>query len=333
LMLPGHFQFPMMLIMNHMMASWIFTSGLRLCCPSAFPALEHIEVNWTFRLKFLALGAMFCASIVFAIEAYNYLSLSLLQVIKHSNIVIIYALSVLCGLEAFKRCSVMILAGILLGVLMAVQGEVHFQLFGFLFQMAGCLAEAGKVVSQGLLMRGSAKLDALTLVLFMAPACLLANLLPFSVWEAHRAPEILAQFLLHYPMILANMSLAVALNVMIAVCIKHFSPVGYLVMGILKDIVIVSTSSIFLGESLTVQQICGFSIALSGVAAYSLYKQNIDFFVEDQLTTGFARVASDWSTAPAGGSEDEEESKAHSSKASECCNPRASLFLSPLEPL
>merc|ERR1719375_938739 len=92
------------------------------------------------------------------------------------------------------------------------------------------------------------------------------------------------------PMICVNAVLAFVLNLLVAQCIKQSSAVGYLMFGIVKDICIIVTSSWFLGESLSHQQMFGFTMALTGVASYSLYKQNPDCFQDDHLLSGFSRV-------------------------------------------
>merc|ERR1719335_272480 len=106
----------------------------------------------------------------------------------------------------------------------------------------------------------------MTMVLFMAPACLLAITGPLLFVDGARISEVWVHFSAHMPFILGNASLAFGLNVIVAQCIKQLSPVGYLLCGIVKDVCIVVSSSIFLGESLTEQQIVGFTVALSGVA-------------------------------------------------------------------
>merc|ERR1719460_1356096 len=166
---------------------------------------------------------------------------------KQGNVVIIYTMSVLCGLEALRRCSIVLLAGTLCGTLLAIHGEMHFQVIGFLLQLASSLSEAAKVIVQGILMSGTYKLDPLTMVLFMAPACLLANLMPLAISDGPRLHEIFVQMQLHWPLILANATLAFGLNVIVAQCIKQLSPVGYLLCGIVKDVCIIVTSSFFLG--------------------------------------------------------------------------------------
>lgn len=290
LMLPGHFPYPLTLTTNHMFMSLVLANGLRFLWPSAFPALEKLEVTWWFCFKFVPIGAAFALSIVCGNGAYQYLSVSFLQIMKQCNVVVIYSFSVLCGLEALRRCSVVLLFGTLCGTMLAVNGELHFKLVGFILQVVSSLSEAAKVIIQGVLMSGSYKLDPMTMVLFMAPACLLANVAPFVLLEGPRISEILTQLVAFLPFILANAVCAFVLNVIVAQCIKQLSPVGYLLCGIVKDVFIIVSSAWFLGESLSTQQVVGFTLALSGVAAYSLYKQHQDCFEEDHLLFGFAKV-------------------------------------------
>jgi drug/metabolite transporter (DMT)-like permease len=291
LMREGHFPYPMTLTMNHMTMSLVLANLLRLVRPSAFPAMRDLEVTPWFCMKFLPIGAAFALSIVCGNGAYQYLSVSFLQIMKQCNVVLIYTLSVICGLEALRRCSVVLLLFTLCGTLLAVHGELHFQLIGFVLQVVSSLTEASKVIIQSLLMSGSSRLDPMTMVLFMAPACLLANVIPFAILEGPHIAEIAVQFKLFLPFILVNASMAFLLNLLVATCIKELSAVGYLLCGIVKDVTIIVSSAWFLGESLAPQQVVGFSVALSGVALYSLYKQNKDCFEEDLLLPGFAKVA------------------------------------------
>jgi len=291
LMLPGHFPYPLTLASNHMLMSLVLANCLRAFRPAAFPALQQIEVDRWLCLKFIPIGAAFALSMVSANAAYQYLSVSFLQIMKQCNIATIYTFSVLCGLEALRRCSVMLLLITLCGIILAVHGELHFDLTGFLLQVTSSLAEATRIIILGVLMRGGYKLDPMTMVLFMAPACLLVNIVPFVFLEGPELSVIKAQLVMLLPYIVANAALAFILNCITASCIKQLSPVGYLLCGIVKDVCIIVSSAYLLGESLSIQQIYGFILALSGVASYSLYKQNSDCFEDDQLLHGFSRVA------------------------------------------
>lgn len=227
---------------------------------------------------------------VFGNAAYSQLSLPFLQVMKESNIVIVYALAILCGVDLLSRCRIILLATILLGTLVAVHGEMHFKLIGFLLQLASNCSDASKIVIQGVLMSGSRKLDPLTLLLFMAPACFFASLAPLCLLDVPRYGQIFQQLTLYYPAVLASSTLAFFHNVVVALCISSLSPVGYIVITVLKDMFIVASAGFFFGESLTMQQWAGFGFTLCGVTGYLTYKQNVDCFAEDELIPGFSRV-------------------------------------------
>jgi len=290
LMQPGRFPFPFTLTFAHMVSSCLLSNVLRLVWPTLFPALEGLEVTPLFCLKFLPIGVPFALSVVCGNWAYEYLSVSFLQVMKQTNIVTIYVFSAIAGLEAIRRCSVILLLGILAGAIMVVKGEMHFVLVGFLLQVASSLCEATKVVVQSVLMSGQAKLDPLTMVLFMAPACLLANLAPWAYMEGPKLMEITARLHELWPILLVSMMLAFVLNVVVAQCIKELSAVGFLLCGIVKDSCIILTSAWLLDESLAGLQRLGVAVALAGVALYSLYKQNMPCFEEDDLVRGFGKV-------------------------------------------
>eukprot|EP00929_Paragymnodinium_shiwhaense_P070995 TRINITY_DN3606_c1_g1_i1.p1 TRINITY_DN3606_c1_g1~~TRINITY_DN3606_c1_g1_i1.p1 ORF type:complete len:509 (+),score=133.48 TRINITY_DN3606_c1_g1_i1:52-1578(+) len=290
LMQEEHFPYPLCLTAIHMFMSTILANCLRLARPDFFPAVENIKVTPMYLLKFLQIGVPFAVSLVCGNWAYKYLSVSFLQIMKQSNVVTIYFMCVVAGLEELRRCNVLLLIIVIFGAGMAVQGEMHFLLVGFLLQAASSLSEATKVILQSMLMSGSEKLDSLSMVLVMAPACFLANLVPLIVLEGGNIGAILPRLQALWPILLVNGCCAFSLNVIVAQCIKQLSAVGYLLAGICKDIVIIVSSAWLLGEALTRQQQVGFSIALGGVGLYSLYKQNKSCFEDDNLLAGFRKL-------------------------------------------
>jgi len=290
LMSPGRFPFPVTLTFNHMLSCTILANILRKFCPSLFPAMQGVEVTPRYCVKFLGLGVPFMLSTVCGNWAYKFLSVSFLQIMKQTNVVTIYALSVVVGLEALRRCSVILLFFVLAGAIMAVHGELHFMLKGFVLQMISSWSEATKVVFQSFLMSGQAKLDPLSMILFMAPACFLANLIPWAIMDYPQLGTIMDSFVEIWPLVLGNMLLAFVLNIVVAQCIRELSAVGFLLCGVVKDNCIVLTSTIFLGEILTHMQRAGFIVALTGVLLYSLYKQNLDCFKDDNVFRGFGNL-------------------------------------------
>merc|ERR1719359_1799439 len=127
------------------MMSFLLANLVRLARPNLFPALATVEVTPWFLLTFLKIGVPFAASLVCGNWAYKFLTVSFLQVMKQSNVATIYIMSVGVGLEELRRCNVLLLALVIFGATMAVQGEMHFVLVGFLFQAVSSLSEAMKV--------------------------------------------------------------------------------------------------------------------------------------------------------------------------------------------
>lgn len=290
LMHKDRFPYPVTLTASHMFVSFMLAVCLRMVAPSCFPALDRVEVNFQFLRKFLPIGIPFALSIVCGNWAYKYLSVSFLQIMKESNIVTIYVLSVLVGLEDLRRSSIILLLCVFSGGVMAIHGELHFVLAGFMLQVVSSLSEAAKVILQSLLMNGETRLDPLSMVIFMAPVCWLATMVLLYFIEGSQIRSIGSAFIALWPVIVGNTCLAFVLNATVALCIKRLSAVGYLLCGVVKDSCIVITSAVFLGETLSALQVFGFGSSLAGVGLYSLYKQNPECFEEDNLLYGFQRV-------------------------------------------
>merc|ERR1719359_181622 len=70
--------------------------------------------------------------------------------------------------------------------------------------------------------------------------------------------------------------LAFVLNVTIATLIKECSAMAFVLAGIVKDMFIVTVSSIAFGEYVSPQQICGFSITLAGIFFWSYMRMEPD---------------------------------------------------------
>merc|ERR1719331_2510381 len=159
---------------------------------------------------------------------------------------------------------------VIVGSAMAVTGEVRFMLLGFLIQAASQLGECGKNIMQEWILSGSdIKLDPLTYTIFMAPMCLIVlfigNLFTFEA-------RIMDRMIEWYPYLIPNALCAFTLNVTIAMLIKETSAMGFILSGVIKDMVIVVASTYLFGDSLVAQQVLGFSVATSGIFFWSYMK-------------------------------------------------------------
>src|SRR5437868_9837160 len=76
---------------------------------------------------------------------------------------------------------------IVLGIMVASYGEIAFNLTGFVFQTAGIIFEAFRLILvQRLLWSAEYKMDPLVSLYYFAPVCALMNFLIFLVFEASR---------------------------------------------------------------------------------------------------------------------------------------------------
>jgi len=116
-------------------------------------------------------------------------------------------------------------AVIVIGVMVASYGEIAFNLTGFVFQTAGIIFEAFRLILvQRLLWSTEYKMDPLVSLYYFAPVCALMNFLIFLVFEASKLgmPEILRLGLLT---LLANAALAFVLNISVVfLVISIFEP-------------------------------------------------------------------------------------------------------------
>lgn len=271
LMQRHRFPYAVHLMNLHMGASFVCGLVLYLLRPSLFPAMEKACANKKTILRyFLPIAVLFSVSVICSNEAYKHCSIAFLQCMKQANIVGVFLLSCLVGSQTADRAKLTTLAIVISGCSMAVTGEIHFSTTGFLIQAVSQLSEVSKIVGQEWILSGSdLKLDPLTFTIFMAPCCLFFTA-PLSVWAWE--PEIITRFEAWWPFLLANACLAFALNVIVSTLIKHLSALAFNLTGVVKDISIVLLSCYLFHDTVTRQQICGFSLAIAGINLWALMK-------------------------------------------------------------
>jgi len=193
---------------------------------------------------------------------------------KRGNIALVFLLSCLVGSQVMDRMKLPVVVWIVSGCNMAVAGEIHFALLGFLIQAGSQLGESGKNILQKWIMSGSdIKLDPLTYHLFMAPSCLVVLTIGcVFTWDSRIIPQIA----LWWPHLLANALITFSLNVTISLLIKQTSAMGFVLSGIVKDVVIVMASAHIFGTPVQLSQVCGFSVATTGMLFWALMKLQPD---------------------------------------------------------
>lgn len=286
------FPFSIALTWCHMLSSSLCASILYLVPYTSSRLFGRVRVVLDQPTKLLTrlipLSIAFAGTVVLSNEAYRYCSVPFLQMCKELNVVMVYTVALVVGLEKFSAPQATVLFVVLVGCTMAIHGEVKFIWFGFMVQMLSQLCEVTKITLQSVLLSKSGfGLDPMTTVLFMCPLCLLtvSTMLAFTYHEG-----IGAAFMELWPHLILNCTNAFMLNVSVAVVIKVCNGIGFVLAGIMKDILIVSSAALLFSAHLTMFQVTGFCIATIGILIHAVMKSASETSARATGTKGKAVV-------------------------------------------
>lgn len=269
LMDDGRFPYAWVLTGWHVTVTFSCCAVLHMIVPGAFPASMAARENLNFISKYFPIIAtLFVLGAVMANLAMIHCSLPFIQFMKQSNIGMAFVLSLLVGLQTGDRVKVLVLIWILCFAGMAVAGEKSFSQYGFLLQLLSQACETSKAVFQEWLMGRKLRLDPLTYQLCLCPFAFVPLGIGIVIaWDS----QVEQQAVQWWPVILANGLCAFLLNVSVAAIIKYAGAIGFLLAAVAKDICIVSLSTYFYHDVLELQQVLGFSLALTGILYWGLW--------------------------------------------------------------
>lgn len=130
----------------------IFFPQLSLPCFQALAdAMCTLQVNRKFLGSFLIIGFAFAGSLILGNLAYKYNSVAFIQMIKQSNIVVIFCVSVAVGIEKPKVSAAQILLVVLMGASLSAYGELNFSALGIGVQLGsgGCEKHCCEFAARG----------------------------------------------------------------------------------------------------------------------------------------------------------------------------------------
>jgi solute carrier family 35 protein C2 len=192
---------------------------------------------------------------------------------KEMNVVLIYLAGLLLAVEKYNGQTLAILFIVMIGCWMSIHGEMNPSTVGFAIQMISQTSEVIKIIIQQMIMQGM-RVDPLTMVMTMSPLCLCTlSVGLYFLWEPGTFED---AHHMAYHLCLNGLN-AFALNIAVALVIRHASGVSFVLAGVIKDILIVTFAAIFTGALVSRLQIAGFTIAVMGVAAHSLVRSHQDF--------------------------------------------------------
>mmetsp|Transcript_37745 Transcript_37745/g.108278 ORF Transcript_37745/g.108278 Transcript_37745/m.108278 type:complete len:392 (-) Transcript_37745:107-1282(-) len=239
------FPFAVPLVFMHACFCSCLSFFLYLVKPSLFPSLtdeaQRVPLDRDLILKgALPIAIFFSGQLALSNSAYLHSSVAFLQMMKEANLALVYTLSLAAALERFYWRHAAILVAVVAATLMTIHGEFNFSFTGFALQGSSQLLECTKIVLQALLLSAPGrKLDALTYVLLVMPCC--ALLLGTAIFGIHfftQSSALLlpttADLVVWWPHLLANSCIAFAVNVVVALFVKHSSAVSFILAGMVK---------------------------------------------------------------------------------------------------
>jgi len=290
LMREDRFPFPAVLTLMHMWGSLVMCLIIRRFAPWVFPSapmvfnevpllnvVVHERCTWGMirvvkaLVPFTPIAACGALCLVAGNWAYREATVSFLQMIKESHIVIVYVLSLILGLEQAKPRNAIVLMFVAVSATLAVSAQASPSVAGLVLQMVAGLFGSLQIVLTNLMLSrsGKGKIDPMTMVLCVAPL-MIVFLLPASMvtWD-HMIFVRLCEF---RRSICCNVALAFVLQATIALTIRKLSATGMSLASLAKDLGIVFSASQVLGERLSEIQMLGFGGSILGISLYSAMK-------------------------------------------------------------
>lgn len=267
LMTPGRFPHATALTSLHMMVTVSLGMLLYLICPQFYPSMDKARSEITSVVKYLVpIAACFAVALYASNAAYIHCTVAFLQFCKEGNVPLLFFGACLLGLQKCDSTKIIIICIILAGCTMCIHGEIRFSWFGFALQIISQFAEISRNLLAEIVLTGAGlKLDVLTFVTFQAPLALV----PLTIATVlHWTPQIGQDFVRMWPLLLCNALLAFILNVMIAIVLKKLSATSFVIIGIIKDVFIVTSSAMIFGDTISTLQQVGFVVTLAGIAAW-----------------------------------------------------------------
>ncbi|KAI5865485.1 TPT-domain-containing protein [Durotheca rogersii] len=252
------------------------------------------KVKMTSRLYvrvIVPIGLLYCGSLVSSTLVYLYLSVPFIQMLKAAAPVVTLLVGWLWGVEHPTLATFGKVLLIVVGVVMASAGEIHFSWPGFFYQVAGILFESLRVIMIQTLVSGEGlNMDPLVSLYYYAPVCAVANsvLALVSGWDSFEWSHVVE---VGFGVLLLNALVAFLLNVSSVLLIGKTSGLVLVLTGIFKNILLVVVAVVIWGTPVTPLQMLGYGIALFGLLLYQSGWQDINQSLRAGITWagGFSR--------------------------------------------
>jgi len=265
------FSFPIFLTTWHLVFATIATQVLARTT-TLLDARRRVKMTGRVYVRAIApIGFFFSLSLICGNQAYMYLSVAFIQMLKATTPVAVLLATWSMRLESPNFKILGNVSVIVFGVIIASWGEIDFHLLGFSYQVAGICFEATRLVMvQRLLSSAEFKMDPLVSLYYFAPVCAVMNFCMFLVFEGARITVEDITVKAGVGVLVLNAMVAFGLNVSVVFLIGKTSSLVLTLCGVLKDILLVACSIMIWSNTVTMLQFFGYSVALCGLVYYKL---------------------------------------------------------------
>ncbi|WZN61583.1 putative sugar phosphate/phosphate translocator [Chloropicon roscoffensis] len=217
------------------------------------------------------IGALYALSLWFGNWAYIYLQVSYVQMLKAFMPAIVFVIGVTLGTEKFTWSLLWVLLWIAFGVLIASFGEVHFSAVGTVIQLSSLAFEATRLTLLQILLQR--KFNPMTAMYYLSPITALFLLILFIAKEFSAVAQVIGDA--NPYVLLLNCCCAFVLNIAVFLLVGKTSALTMNVSGVIKDWLIIASSVLIFGSTLTRLNVLGFTIAFTGVLFYNYHRRNL----------------------------------------------------------
>lgn len=262
------FPYPIALTLTHM-----------LFCASLAASLIKLGVcegasidSATYMRCVLPIAALFSGTLWMGNAAYLYLSVAFIQMLKAMMPITVFAVGVVLGTEKYSHSYALNMVLVAIGVAVASYGELNFDVFGVIFQCGSIVTESFRLaLIQILLQQRGIKLNPVTTLYYVAPACFVFLMIPFSFLEM---PRMIGDETLQVRpwLLLGSAAAAFALNMSVFLLIGRSSALTMNIAGVLKDWLLIMLSVMMFKSPVAQIQLAGYFLAFLGVCWYNYQK-------------------------------------------------------------
>ncbi|KAL6769247.1 MOT20A [Auxenochlorella protothecoides x Auxenochlorella symbiontica] len=228
----------------------------------------------TYLRAIVPIGFLYAGTLWLGNAAYLYLSVSFIQMLKALMPVAVFGVGCIFGTEAYSPATLANMLVVSLGVAIASWGEINFVLVGVALQMLSIATESTRLtLVQILLQRRGLKLNPITTLYYLAPACAAFLLVPFALIEA---PKMLAdaELVIAPAIMISNAAAAFGLNMAVFLLIGKTSALTMNIGGVVKDWLLIALSWALFHSPVTAVNLGGYALAFAAVCWYNVQKLN-----------------------------------------------------------